>query len=429
MKITKIELLDYQQFKDFVLDLTYPAGHPLAGQPLKKVCFIGQSGTGKTTILNFIQSVLPMHKFHKDKTKDYNPFEDNRNFKMALNFKETQSIKQYKVEIHKDFNIQVYGEQFIDKNTIIYFSTGLDRHINLLRGEIQNPEMPMVHTKADRDKILEEHQRKIQEIVNKFSEQIIITSLHDFDKPEFRIFLLKDWDKYDKFVLEKTQEFIEKASNNNAQKIFQEFQELKNQNPNPRKKLAQKLNPILEKFNLKINDEWVKGGLSLKNLQDEEIPLEGSSTGTKQILMTGLVLALLETENRIILFDEPENSLYPDVQRILIDFYTEIAPEAQFFFATHSPLIASQFEPCERFILYFDENGKVQFRNGTAPEGDDPNDILYKDYGMSKIAPEKGIKAFEDFVKLKEQIKEETDPQKKEELIRNYLKLQKDYNF
>jgi len=157
--------------------------------------------------------------------------------------------------------------------------------------------------------------------------------------------------------------------------------------------------------------------------------LEGSSTGTKQILMTGLVLALLETENRIILFDEPENSLYPDVQRILIDFYTEIAPEAQFFFATHSPLIASQFEPCERFILYFDENGKVQFRNGIAPEGDDPNDILYKDYGMSKIAPEKGIKAFEDFVKLKEQIKEETDPQKKEELIRNYLKLQKDYNF
>jgi len=415
------------------LDLTYPKGHELEGKPLKKVCFIGQSGTGKTTILDVIANSLKV----ADPKKLEKPNEKKKSITISYSLLHTNDVIVHFVDntqiterLHYDdikydfiYNIAVRQAK------ILYFSTGLDRHINLLRGEIQNPEMPMIHTKADRDKILEEHQRKIQEIIDKFSTQILIKSSHDFDEPDFRIFLLKDWNKYDKFILEKTQEFIEKASSHDVQKVFQEFQELKNQNPNPRKKLAQKLNPILEKFNLKINDEWVKGGLSLKNLQDEDIPLAVSSTGTKQILMTGLVLALLETENRIILFDEPENSLYPDVQRILIDFYTEIAPEAQFFFATHSPLIASQFEPCERFILYFDENGKVQFRNGIAPEGDDPNDILYKDYGMSKIAPEKGIKAFEDFVKLKEQIKEETDPQKKEELIRNYLKLQKDYNF
>lgn len=58
MKISKISIHNYQQFKDFTLDLTYPAGHPKAGQALDKVCFIGQNGTGKTTILNVIQHML-----------------------------------------------------------------------------------------------------------------------------------------------------------------------------------------------------------------------------------------------------------------------------------------------------------------------------------------------------------------------------------
>ncbi|MBK8721919.1 MAG: AAA family ATPase [Saprospiraceae bacterium] len=56
MKFTKIEIKDFQQFKDFELDLTYPVGHPKAGQPLEKVCFIGQSGTGKTTLLELLKS-------------------------------------------------------------------------------------------------------------------------------------------------------------------------------------------------------------------------------------------------------------------------------------------------------------------------------------------------------------------------------------
>ena len=54
MKITGIEIGEYRQFKDIQFDFTYPEGHPKAGKPLEKVCFIGQSGTGKTTLLNVI---------------------------------------------------------------------------------------------------------------------------------------------------------------------------------------------------------------------------------------------------------------------------------------------------------------------------------------------------------------------------------------
>ena len=43
MKITKIHLKDFHQFKDLTIDLTYLKGHEKEGQPLDKVCFIGQS--------------------------------------------------------------------------------------------------------------------------------------------------------------------------------------------------------------------------------------------------------------------------------------------------------------------------------------------------------------------------------------------------
>ena len=54
MKVSRIEIKDFNQFKNIDIDLTYPKGHTKAGQPLDKVCFIGQSGTGKTTLLNLI---------------------------------------------------------------------------------------------------------------------------------------------------------------------------------------------------------------------------------------------------------------------------------------------------------------------------------------------------------------------------------------
>ncbi len=54
MKITKIKLEDFHQFKNLEIDLTYPKGHKKEGEPLDKVCIIGQSGTGKTTLLKII---------------------------------------------------------------------------------------------------------------------------------------------------------------------------------------------------------------------------------------------------------------------------------------------------------------------------------------------------------------------------------------
>src|SRR5437870_5588499 len=56
MKITKIKLGSYLHFEPGLeIDLTYPLGHAKAGRPLQKVCILGQSGTGKTALLNVIK--------------------------------------------------------------------------------------------------------------------------------------------------------------------------------------------------------------------------------------------------------------------------------------------------------------------------------------------------------------------------------------
>lgn len=58
MKVKELYIKKYHQFEDFRLDLTYPEGHEKAAQPLDKVCFIGQSGTGKTSLLNIMSKYL-----------------------------------------------------------------------------------------------------------------------------------------------------------------------------------------------------------------------------------------------------------------------------------------------------------------------------------------------------------------------------------
>ena len=70
-------------------------------------------------------------------------------------------------------------------------------------------------------------------------------------------------------------------------------------------------------------------------------------------------LYLLKPKHTVILFDEPERSLYPDMQRFIVDYYSSLTEDCQFFYATHSPIIASNFEPWEIVELKFNEEGKI----------------------------------------------------------------------
>jgi hypothetical protein len=150
------------------------------------------------------------------------------------------------------------------------------------------------------------------------------------------------------------------------QEKINELKALRDSNANPLIQLAEQcLDPILEKFNLKVKtqlDFKTKediGFIKIENKNGVEVPNGLLSTGTQQILLTALPLYLAKPKDAIILFDEPERSLYPDMQQLVIDYYSKLAPDSQFFYATHSPIIASCFEPWEIVELKFDANGYV----------------------------------------------------------------------
>jgi predicted ATP-dependent endonuclease of OLD family len=158
------------------------------------------------------------------------------------------------------------------------------------------------------------------------------------------------------------------------------------------------------------------------------IPFEGLSTGTKGLLLTLLPLIELNTDNSIIIIDEPERSLFPDMQVGLMEHYQNIAPKAQFIVATHSPFIAAAFEDYERFILYFDEKGKVKVKKGKSPIGDDPNDILHNDFNVDYYNKD-GKKAYQDYLDLKKELFKENDNEKKNKLLLKLTAIGDKYNF
>lgn len=362
MKITKIELKDFHQFKDVTLDLTYPAGHAKAGQPLDKVCFIGQSGTGKTTLLELIPKFLFGYDTNLIKESDeevlYNSkrvlhviFGISNEYKAVINYRvdrrgddifwsddKINSINAQYGELKKMFEEEWQGSQM---TASVYFPSNLNYKIDSV------VEKKMV---ISQQQFIDFSKEKISSVWNlildsiqKYQEQGLSLrqefsmsaeeSLDDLDKLEERLQKLREW---------KTIEF------------------------NPIKDLADKcLNQLLKHFKLKVkNDSVLKGKddigfIKIEDYNSNEIPHGLWSTGTKQVILSALPLYLLKPKHTVILFDEPERSLYPDLQRIIIDFYSSLTENCQFFYSTHSPIIASSFEPWEIVELKFNQEGNI----------------------------------------------------------------------
>lgn len=208
-------------------------------------------------------------------------------------------------------------------------------------------------------------------------------------------------------------ELINKGAIGDFAKLNKQYAEWSEINQNTLISFANYFNPILKKFNLEvdlINTEYpipIKSGNN-----DQIIPISSLSTGTKGLLLSMFPIYELNTANSMILLDEPERSLFPDIQIDLISHYQALAPDAQLIVATHSPFIAAAFEPEERFILFFDESGRVGVRRGESPIGDDPNDILRNDFHVDYYNDFRK-KAYRKYLDLKNRVAQETKIEKK----------------
>jgi AAA domain, putative AbiEii toxin, Type IV TA system len=327
MKITSLKLKDYQQFGDLELDFTYPTDHPKAGQPLQKVCFIGANGTGKTTIMEVLIRYLNSNQLEILRYEDELMDRKGKNPFSLLNLPELINPSpnaKFKVDsqIYNSKNNPLYyfPDDKFQYNKKLY--TGKMTHNNLSNFEVK------VISDKDATKL-----DLIQIVGNMYKEYLI---------------------KIGNWIVEKKQSPELQEPVDDISPIFEWFSN------------------FIPNLNFRYS-EFVKGDEPYKynstinfkiNETSEIISINDLSSGTRQ-LMYKLLPLYFEKDNlndTFLFIDQPEDALFPNLQKEIVDIYTSLGQNNQYFFATHSPLIAGQFEPCEIFPLDFGSDGKVILR-------------------------------------------------------------------
>ena len=459
MKICKIRIKDFKQFKDIKLDFT----HPVTGEPLDKICFIGSNGTGKSTLLNFINDFSILQERY--------PFFD---FAQTAKLKFDDTIMSYEILFKIDGN----------KYYIVYFKGNYKKNLIFEEKEYEN-------WSKNRDPLDDEMRwEEISEIINRnVSNQL--KNIFTENKPNLITYspsetaqnkyiqiedvpqttlnksleILGNLPIYNEVSSQSVDTFwsvlvalIKERENERAD--FETFpqnldkskrqliEEFDKDHPKIMDKLGEIWNKILAKANLELDTEGVKNPIQLTdNLKayirtkdtKERINYNQLSTGIRNfIFRIGHIYSLYfnrEIKRAFLLVDEPENSLYPDFLFDLMEIYDEIVKDkngennTQMFFATHNPIVAAQFEPYERIILEWTEDGNVTAHKGTAPVGDDPNDLLEYDFALKNLMGKKGRAKWAEYVDLKKKLIRTKESAEKMALAEQISKIGNDYNF
>ena len=430
MKISKLNIVNHKHLENLDFDFTYPQDFHIEekrGKPLDKICFIGQSATGKTGLLELIYDkavgVFNINIIGGSVIVD-NTKKLNGEIEFFLN---GGKYSQTEIEINyrdRKYIYRTYFEAFISKliedsdlNNIFYFKSNLisDKNLEIFN---TNPLDLNEKFKNELNNIEEQFQFK-QNYELLFDDKV---------KPIIWLFQIREILSYRKKFLQKMSEMMHGGYMHNITKLNSEYLLWAKDNPNKLEDFATVFNPILEKLHLEVDLVDTQFAIPIRNKRNDEIiAIQDTSTGTKGLLLSMLPLFKLDTKDSIILIDEPERSLYPDLQMELMEHYQNLAPEAQFIVATHSPFIAASFEPEERFILSFDEKGKVVVNRGTSPIGDDPNDMLHNDFGVNYINKD-GQEKHAEYIDLKQKMYLENDETIKKEYAEKLEKIGDAYN-
>lgn len=374
----------YRHFRDTTLDFT----HPENGRALNRICLIGRNGTGKSTVLRVLAGQVHSQSWQQG----------------GVNIEELQL----------EFSA---GPQS---------STPADAALVHWRAEAPNNEAMGIHDvpEVTLDQALGETFAYKNAISDATVSQMWRKLIYLVNKRE------NDRQKY-----ETRPENLDKTK---AQLIA----EFDSSNPPVLKRLAELWNAILAPAGLELDVENATIPVQLtENLHayvrhketKQRVPYEALSTGIRNFLFKVGHLFLIYFNRRIdpgfVLIDEPENSLFPDFLFELVSTIDEIVGEnTQLFVATHSPIVAAQFEPHERVILDFDDEFFVTARRGRAPKGDDPNDVLEQDFGLPDVMGPAGRQAWARYVELIREIRRASDS-RKQQLVDEAADLGRRYGF
>lgn len=436
LHIRTLRLKGIRQFRDVTFDFT----DPKTGKPLDRICLIGGNGTGKSTILRLLAS---------DKVLGV-PSSTPRwagklaaNASMHVEFENDHSSaclygkpNQLKWGLRMDPKSKEDFEEFAEL-------VPLGSHDEQNKWSTELRDLVTVYCPPDSE--LPPNSSKI----NDLPAANLNVALAFLKKPPTKFMVGQDkvadfWMLLIALIKDREARLIEynRLPENQHRTISEVEKEFLAQNPDILKELAGFWEPILLKAGLRFDYEKASQPVQLNDnlkayiylvAENAVLPYAELSTGIRSFLFRlGHLYTIFryhKGKGGIVLIDEPENSLYPDFLFDLLAHYGQTAPGSQMFFATHSPIVAAQFKPEERFILEFDPDRGVVVRRGVTPEGDDPNDVLLKDFAVRTLYGEKGLASWNRFRELNRIIETESDPKKRKELLKEYLELGRTYNF
>lgn len=140
-------------------------------------------------------------------------------------------------------------------------------------------------------------------------------------------------------------------------------------------------------------------GFKALKIEVPEVVLETESGNFSLDAVSGGIASIIELtwqiymydnpQNKfVVIMDEPENHLHPELQRTLLPNLIESFPNVQFIVATHNPFVISSVNSSQVYVLNYNENNKVISyklnqinKNGTA------NDILRDVLGIQSTIP------------------------------------------
>ncbi len=308
MKVKRLKFKNHKVLGD--LDISFQID---SNNTLDTIVFIGENGTGKTTILREIYNLMDFENMQNSGNKIFLELEEN----------EKAILKKYPLE--KNNNI-------IMEEDILYDCIDIKKE---------------VYDFEDIEK------DKYKSKVIYLPTEVNFNSLKSVDRT-FRY-------KY-KFRNEINENLISDLPSAIANKIYVEM--IMNEDLPAREskeKVCKEVNSVFESMDLDI--EFV--GLSkdentvpiFRNIEGKEFDINGLSSGEKQLFLRALSLKFLNVNNSIILIDEPEISLHPRWQRKIVNVYENIGENNQIIIATHSPHIIGNVKKEQLRVLKKDKEG------------------------------------------------------------------------
>ena len=268
MKIKEIYIKDFRQFKNFTLDLTYPKGHVKAGLPLDKVCIIGQSGTGKTNLLNLLFLMRMPGEWQE---------------KLHASTKELIDKIAYRViNSNNDEFIISFKESFTDayvlsENMMSVFNSKRHSYFEILREEFEPAPIDAIeilgYMKAESKKEKLIYFPAGLKYNNKETRNEKYTPnrrVFDFSKESIYALwnlIIDDVTKYQEVELKIKQKIALLAEQGNEEATKREVENLKEwreTTPSPIRSIANEcLNPLIKKFSLVVKED-----LSIEKKED-----------------------------------------------------------------------------------------------------------------------------------------------------------------